>query len=184
HSWSECRLGREHEETAHRIEVLLQQLGVSPDERSTVKPAIAKSKQYSCPAIALELANGKIVTGRQNLMDAASGAVINGIKELAGIGDEVHLMSRVVLEPILRTKQDYLGEHSQVLKLEEVLIALSICAATNPTAELALSKLQYLRGCEAHSSCILTDQDASLLRRLGINCTSEPVFENNMLFAD
>ena len=112
------------------------------------------------------------------------GAVINGIKELAGIGDEVHLMSRVVLEPILRTKQDYLGEHSQVLKLEEVLIALSICAATNPTAELALSKLQYLRGCEAHSSCILTDQDASLLRRLGINCTSEPVFENNMLFAD
>ena len=183
-AWSDCRVGRESEETAHRIEVLLQQLGVSPDERSTVRPAIEKSKQYSCPAIALQLENGKIVTGRQNLMDAASGAVINAIKELAGIGDEVHLMSRVVLDPIIRTKQDYLGGHSSILNLEEVLIALSICAATNPTAELALSKLKYLRGCEAHSSCILTDQDAGLLRRLGINCTSEPVFESNMLFTD
>ena len=117
-------------------------------------------------------------------MDAASGAVINAIKDLAGIGDEVHLMSRVVLEPIIKTKLEYLGGHSSILNLEEVLIALSICAATNPTAELALSKLVYLNGCEAHSSCILSDQDAGLLRRLGIHCTCEPVFENNALYID
>ena len=184
HAWSDCRLGREKEETAHRIEVLLQQIGATAEDRRVVRPAIAKSQQYDCPAIALELPNGKIITGRQNLMDAASGAVINAIKELAGIADNVHLMSRVVLDPIIKTKQDYLGGHSTILNLEEVLISLSICAATNPTAELALSQLPYLRGCEAHSSCILSDSILSIFHRLGINCTSEPVFESNDLFKE
>ena len=93
-------------------------------------------------------------------------------------------MSPVIMEPILKMKREMLGRRNPTLNLEEVLIALSICAATNPTAELALSKLAYLKNCEAHTSYILSEPDAGILRRLGLNVTSEPVFETNALFHD
>ncbi len=136
--------------------------------------------------MAIELPDGKIVTGRsQHLMNAASSAIINATKALAGIADEVHLMSPVILEPILKMKREMLRRRTPTLNLEEVLIALSICAATNPTAELALSKLVLLKNCEAHTSYILSEPDAGILRRLGMNVTrSEPVFETNSLFND
>ena len=117
-------------------------------------------------------------------MDAASSVIINAIKTLAGISDEVHLISPVILEPILKMKREMLGRRNPTLNLEEVLIALSICAATNPTAELALSKLIHLKNCEAHTSYIISESDAGILRRLGLNVTSEPVFETNALFHD
>lgn len=186
HAWCECRLGREEPDTAHRIETLLSQLNADVETvRRVVRPAKQKAAESGSAAMAIELPDGRIVTGRsQHLMNAASSATINAIKTLAGISDEVHLMSPVILEPILKMKREMLGRRNPTLNLEEVLIALSICAATNPTAELALSKLAYLKNCEAHTSYILSEPDAGILRRLGLNVTSEPVFETNALFHD
>ena len=183
-TWCECRLGREEPGTAHRIETLLSQLNVNAEElRRVVRPAKEKAAVSGSPAMAIELPDGKIVTGRSHhLMNAVPSTIINAIKTLAGIADEVHLISPVVLEPIMKMKQDMLGRRNPVLNLEEVLIALSICAATNPMAELALSKLALLKNCEAHASYIISEPDAGILRRLGMNVTSEPVFETNSLY--
>ena len=184
HTWCECRLGREEPAKAHRIETLLSQLNVDTEElRRVVRPAKEKAAASGSAAMAIELPDGKIVTGRSHhLMNAVPSTIINAIKTLAGIADEVHLISPVVLEPIVKMKQDMLGRRNPVLNLEEVLIALSICAATNPMAELALSKLALLKNCEAHASYIISEPDAGILRRLGMNVTNEPVFETNSLF--
>ena len=186
HTWCECRMGREEPDTAHRIETLLSQLDADAEKvRRVVLPAKRKAEESGSAAMAIELPDGTIVTGRsQHLMDAASSVIINAIKTLAGISDEVHLISPVILEPILKMKREMLGRRNPTLNLEEVLIALSICAATNPTAELALSKLIHLKNCEAHTSYIISESDAGILRRLGLNVTSEPVFETNALFHD
>lgn len=173
----DCRLGREKDSTLEKIKSIMQQLGVTPRDRHTVTPALEKSQAANAPAAALELEDGRIITGRKTqLMSASASAVVNSVKALAGLDDKIMLISPIVLEPILRLKGEILGSASSVLKLDDVLIALSICAATNPTAALAVSCLPKLRGCDFHSTQMLRSGDEGTLRKLGLNVTCEPVF--------
>ena len=126
----------------------------------------------------MELPDGTIVTGRtSDLLGAASALLLNSLKVLGGISDDIRLISPVIIEPIQHLKVDHLGNRNPRLHTDEVLIALSICAATNPTAELAMEQLNKLRGCEVHSSVILSSVDEKVFRRLGVNITCEPIYE-------
>ena len=133
--------------------------------------------------MAIELPDGQIVTGKSSeLMNDTASAVLNSIKLLAGLADEILLISPIVLEPIVRLKKEVLGSRYPVLKLEEVLQALSISAATNPTAELAMKQLPKLRGCDAHCSDIITQADGATFLKLGVNYTCEPQFPTKDLY--
>lgn len=173
----DVKLGKEKSETLDKIISIMQQLNISSDERPVVVAASEKKKSSGCASAAIELPDGKIITGRTtSLMSASASAVINSIKVLAGLDDKIMLISPIVLEPILSLKSDILGSSSSVLKLDDVLTALSICAATNPTAAHAIGYLKELRGCDYHSSQMLRSGDEGTLRKLGMNITSEPVF--------
>ncbi|MFQ8600498.1 MAG: hypothetical protein ACLSAP_07870 [Oscillospiraceae bacterium] len=120
------------------------------------------------PAAALELPDGKVVLGKtSSLLGASAAALLNALKALGGINHKMHLISPIVIEPIQRLKTQHLGNSNPRLHTDEILIALSISAATNPTAELALGQLPRLRGCEMHSSVILSQVDEVTLKKLG-----------------
>ena len=115
-------------------------------------------------------------------MDASAAVILNSIKHLANISDDIHLLSPVILEPIKSLKLKTLGINNTVLNCEEILIALSICAATNPTAQVALDKLKMLKGCQAHSTTIITTNDEQTFRRLGIDITCDPEYQSESLY--
>ncbi len=170
-------------EACQRIEFLMSSLGLRTTDRSTVVPAVQKAKDSGRSAVAIELPDGQIVTGKSSeLMNDTASAVLNSIKLLAGLADEILLISPIVLEPIVRLKKEVLGSRYPVLKLEEVLQALSISAATNPTAELAMKQLPKLRGCDAHCSDIITQADGATFLKLGVNYTCEPQFPTKDLY--
>ena len=170
-------------ETCKRIEFLLSSQGLRPTDRSTVAPALEKAKESGLSVGAIELPNGTIVTGKASeLMNNTASLVLNSIKVLAGLPDEMLLISPIVLEPIIKMKKDILGSSYPSLKLEEVLQALSISAATNPIAEFARAQLPKLRGCDAHFSDIITQDDASTFLKLGVNFTTEPEFPTKSLY--
>ncbi|MEA4822553.1 MAG: DUF1846 domain-containing protein [Clostridiaceae bacterium] len=178
------KFGRCDAETAQRVELLLKQLSMTPADRAVVEPACRRAAETGVPVLSIQLADGRIITGKASkLLGAPSSCVLNSVKVLAGLADELHLLSPVFLEPITRLKKDRLKSKDPTLNLSETLMTLSICAATNPTAELALSKLDGLRGCEAHSSCILSNNDERTLRKLGLNVTCEPEFSSDDLFS-
>jgi len=182
-AWCEYKQGLIDMDTAQRVELLMKEVGVKTYDRKVVKPALEKAEKVGAPVVAIMLNNGKIVTGKEsNLMNAPSSAILNSIKELSGISDQIHLISPIVLEPILNMKEKIMKSKHPVLNLEEILIALSISAATNPTAQLAMTKLVELRNCEAHSTCMLNHTDESILRKLGINLTCEPQFPSKDLY--
>lgn len=161
-----------------KLELLMKKAGVSLDDRSVVAPALAVSEKTENPAAALELPDGKIITGKTSeLLGASSALMLNALKTLAGIEDDVHLISPVIIEPIQHLKTEHLRNRNPRLHTNEVLIALSICAATDENAELAMQQLDKLRGCELHSSVILSPVDENVFRRLGINFTCEPVYQ-------
>ena len=131
----------------------------------------------------MELADGSLVTGKNSpLMHATSALVLNAIKELAGLPDHLHLLSPQIIESVARLKESILGSRTASLDLDEALITLSISAATNPTAELALEKLKELQGCEVHLTHIPTPGDEAGLKRLGVHLTSEARFSTRDLF--
>ena len=170
-------------DVAHRIEALMQQLDITPSDRLVAVAASEREEEVGASVTAIELPDGRIITGKQSeLMSAPAAALLNSIKALSGISDEIYLLSPIVLEPMQRMKRDILKSHTQRLDLEEVLIALSICAATNSMVELAITKLASLAGCEAHSTSILSPIDESMLRKLKLNFTCEPKFSNNSLY--
>lgn len=170
-------------EACQRIEFLMSSLGLRTTDRRTVVPAVQKAKDSGRSAVAIELPDGQIVTGKSSeLMNDTASAVLNSIKLLAGLADEILLISPIVLEPIVRLKKEVLGSRYPVLKLEEVLQALSISAATNPTAELAMKQLPKLRGCDAHCSDIITQADGATFLKLGVNYTCEPQFPTKDLY--
>ena len=178
------KCGRCDMETAQRVELLLKQLSMAPSDRAVVEPACQRAAAGGSPAVAIQLPDDRIVTAKSSkLLGAASGCILDAIKAIAGLSDELHLLSPTVLEPVTKLKKDSLHSKDPTLTLPETLMTLAICAATNPTAELALSKLDQLRGCEAHSSCMLSDDDARTLRKLGLNVTCEPEFPSNDLFS-
>ena len=115
-------------------------------------------------------------------MSACASAALNAVKVLSNIDDDMLLLSPVVLAPIIQLKKEVLREDKVKLDLNDVLTALSICAATNPIAEKAMNMLVRLSGCEAHSSCILPEKDLSVMRKLGVNITCEPEFGSKDLY--
>lgn len=186
--------GTTDQETLTRAELLMKNLNLSPEDRNVVLPArkviekqgasvIEDTTYESLCAAAIELQDGTIVTGKNScLMDAASSLILNAIKTVAGIPDNIHLLSRNVINSIQRLKDDILSEKFLSLNLEETLIALGISATTNPTAQLALSKLKELAGCEVHFTHIQSPTDENVLRKLKVNVTADPNFPSKNLF--
>jgi len=190
----EYAMGLTAKSTVQRVEVLMNELAVSPDDREVVQPARQASrlarkeadkgnKGIFCGA-AILLADGSIVTGSNSpLMHAASSLVLNAAKKLAGIPAKLHLLSGNILESIGELKQDVLNRKTVSLDLEETLIALSISSTTSPTARLVMEQLKNLRGCEAHMTHMPTPGDETGLRRLGVNLTCDASFATKDLFA-
>ena len=174
----EQKQGKGSDETVRKLELLMKKAGVTPEERKVVAPALQRAEQTGAPAAAMELPDGTIVTGKtSDLLGASSALLLNALKKLAGMRDSLHLISPVVLDPIQHLKVDHLGNRNPRLHTDETLIALSICAATNPMAELAMEQLDKLRGCEVHSSVILSPVDEKTFKRLGVNLTCEPRYK-------
>ncbi|MGM9589289.1 MAG: DUF1846 domain-containing protein [Faecousia sp.] len=171
----DLKQGKGREETVRKLELLMKKAGVDASQRKVVAPALARAEETGDTATAMELPDGTIVTGRTtDLLGASSAVLLNALKKLAGIPDELHLISPVVLDPIQHLKVDHLGNRNPRLHTDETLIALSICAATNPMAEMAMQQLSKLRGCDVHSSVILSAVDERTFKRLGCNLTCEP----------
>lgn len=171
------------EEEVRRLELLMKKAGISTDYRKVVSAALAKAEETGNPATAMELPDGKIITGKtSSLLGASAALLLNALKELAGIADDILLISPVVIEPIQKLKVNHLGNENPRLHTDEVLLALSICAATNPTAQLALEQLKRLKGCEVHSSVILASVDMSTFKKLGMNVTCEPRYQTKNLY--
>ncbi|HIS68891.1 MAG TPA: DUF1846 domain-containing protein [Candidatus Gallacutalibacter stercoravium] len=183
HALCDQRQGRLDEEAVYKAELLMSKAGVSTADRPVVAPALARAEETGMPAAAIQLADGTVVTGKtSSLLGASAAVLLNALKKLAGIGHRMKLISPIVIEPIQNLKTRHLGNHNPRLHTDEILIALSISAATNPTAEQALKQLPKLRGCEAHSTVILSQVDDSIFRKLGINLTCEPKYQTKKLY--
>ena len=185
-------MGVVEKEALHRIELLVQELGIKPEDRSVVLPARAAAERARekgkgnagvfCGA-AIKLKDGRIVTGCNSpLMHAASSLVLNAAKELAGIPDAMHLLPQNITESIARLKSEILHDKKVSLDLSETLTALGISAISNTAAEFALKKLKELKGCEVHITHIPTPGDEAGMRKLGVNLTSDPEFSTKSLF--
>jgi len=175
--------GKVQKSALSKVELLMKNTGISAEERHPVMPALKKAEETQCPCVAIELPDGTIITGKTtSLLGASSAALLNAIKYLAGIDDEVLLISPTEIEPIQKLKVGYLGNENPRLQAEEVLLALAINAASNETAEVVLKQLPKLRRSEAHSSVILSQIDIAVFRQLGVNMTCEPVYQNKRLF--
>lgn len=170
-------------ETANRIELIMKNIDISKKDRPVVAAANTRFEETGRPSVAIMLDDGRIITGRaSNLMNSGASAVLNAIKVLANLPDELHMISPAVLAPIIRLKDEHFKNKNTVLDMEEVLIALSISAATNVTVEYAMSKLPLLAGCEVHSSHLVIQNDDDVFRKLGLNLTCEPLFPTKDLF--
>ena len=182
-TWCYYKEGRLEIEAVEKLEIIMKQLGITPEQGHAVSPAIKKAGQSESPAMAMMLHDGSIITGRTtDVLASASSLVLNCVKKIADVQDSVHLISPVVLEPMLILKKKIMKNKSPLLNLDEVLIALSICAATNPLVEKCLLKLQDLEGCDAHSSHMISKTDENALKNLGINVTCTPEFASDNLY--
>lgn len=176
----DVKKGLESKETVYKLELLLKQMNLSSDNRSVVGAALQREEETGHPCVAIELPNGKVITGKTtDLLGASAAALINSLKELAGINHKLHLVTKEALEPIQTVKTRYLGSRNPRLHTDEVLIALSVSAATNPASANALEQLPFLRGCEVHSSVILSPVDERMFKKLGLNLTCEPKYEES-----
>lgn len=177
------KMGRVDIDAVEKVELIMKALDLEPTDRTVVEPALEKAEQTGAPAVAAQLPDGSILTGKtSDLMTAPAAMTLNSLKYLAGIADEILLLSPVVLKPILRLKKLMQPGREPVLNLKEVLTALSICEATNPLASLVLAKLPAMKGCEVHCSNILSVNDEQSLRELGLNVTCEPEFPTKNLY--
>lgn len=176
------KMGLVDKETPDSIKVLMNQLNINENIIEVVKSTINKHNKTGKPVIALQLPNKKIITGKESdLLSAPSALIINAIKTLSKIPDNIDLLSPYLLEPILKLRKD---KNNNPLQLQEVIIALSICSATNPSVEKALTYLKKLKDCEAHASYIITNGEKKTLSELGIRLTCEPISHSDNLFYD
>lgn len=174
----DAKQGKGSEDVVFKLELLMKKVGVTPEIRRVVKPALERAEQTGAPATAIELPDGRIVTGKtSDLLGASSALLLNALKALGGMPEDLHLISPVALDPIQHLKVDHLGNRNPRLHTDETLIALSISAATSPAAELAMEQLSKLRGCDLHSSVILSSVDEQIFKRLGVNLTCEPRYK-------
>ena len=151
---------------------------MTPDLCPAIAAALKKAEETDAPAAAMQLESGQMITGKtSSLLGAAAALTLNALKALAGIDKETDIISPSALEPICTLKTKYLHHRNPRLHSDEVLLALSISSATSEDAAKALSKLDELRGLDAHFSVIPSRTDEKIFKRLGINLTSEPQFE-------
>lgn len=176
-----CRLAKGDckVDEVYKIELLMKQAKITTDIRKVVSAALVKAENTGLPAAAIELADGRIITGKtSDLLGASSALILNAVKALCGLEDELHLIAPHVLEPVQTLKTHYLGSKNPRLHTDETLIALSISAASDEKAKLALEQIPKLRGCQVHSSVLLSAVDMKTFKRLGIDLTTEPRYEN------
>ena len=176
-------LGEDAEDISYKAELLMRTANLSPEDRPVVAAAKEKADRTGAPAAAMELADGRIVTGKtSSLLGASSALLLNALKALAGIKKEIDLISATIIEPIQDLKVNHLGNHNPRLHTDEILVALSICAATDPKAALAMRQLPLLEGLEAHSTVILPQVDEGIFRRLKVNLTCDPKYQSHNLY--
>ena len=178
------KLGKADKVQIDKLTNLLQQLSLNPrTDRPCVAPANVKANTTGRRACAYELQDGKIITGKaSDIMSATSAATINAMKYLADINDEIELIPAYVLNPVLDLKRNVLGSKTSSLKLDDVLLALTVASNTNPTVKLALRQLPKLRGSDLHSSVMLRSGDEKTLKKLGVRTTMNDIFPENSLF--
>lgn len=170
-------------EEVYKIEVLMKQAKITPEDRTVVTAANRLADLRESPAAALELPDGRIVTGKtSDLLGASAAVLLNAVKELGGIPDDVHLIAPSAIEPIQRLKVNYLGSKNPRLHTDEILIALSMSAADDKVAQKALDQLPRLQGCQVHTSVMLSDVDIKVFNKLGLQLTSEPVYEDKKIY--
>lgn len=166
-----------------KIVLIMDKLGLSPNDRQVVPAALNCALKSGTPCAALQLNDGRIVTGKTtDLMGCSSSVLLNALKVLANIDDSVKLISPLAIEPIQALKTRFLGSLNPRLHTDEVLIALSISAANDELAKAAMAQLKYLSGCEIHTTTILGSVDERVFRSLGLNVTSEPVYSTKKLY--
>lgn len=185
----EYKKGYVDKETLERSKLIMEELKLKESDRKVVLPArehsqkLKQDKNEICPVVTLELEDGSIMHGRTSeVLDATAAVILNAIKHLANISDDIHLLSPVILEPIRTLKEKNFGVKNTALNCEEVLIALSICAATNPMAQVALEKLPMLKGCQAHSTTIISGHDEQTFRKIGIDVTCDAEYSSDSLY--
>ena len=183
HTLCQKRQGTAGDDQILKLELLMKQAGVTIDDRAVVSAANIKAETTGEPAAAIQLPDGRVLTGRTStLLGASSALLLNALKALAGIPDEVQLISPTAIGPIQDLKTNYLGNRNPRLHTDETLIALSICAASDDTAKAAVEQLKNLKGSEVHSSVILSHIDMNTFRKLGVNLTCEPHYQNQKLY--
>ena len=166
-----------------KLELVMQQAGVTPDICPAVAASLQKAEETGKPAGAMVLPDDRVVTGKtSSLLGASASLLLNALKAQGGVSDKLDLISAQVIEPISKLKIESLGHHNPRLHSDEVLIALCISALTNPIAQLAQEQLGSLRGCDAHFSVIISEEDIKLYKRLGIHVTCEPRYEVKKLY--
>ncbi len=179
----ELRKGNAGEEPVAKIELLMKNAGLTISDRPVVMAANVRSEQTGGPAAAMEMEDGAILTGKTTtLLGASSALILNALKYLGNIEDDVKLLSPKIIEPIQELKVKHLGNHNPLLHLDEILIALSIAAVTDPMAKKALEQLPKLSGLEVHSSVILSQVDVGVFKKLGVNLTCEPMYQTKKLY--
>ncbi len=180
----EVRKGMAESGAFYKLELLMNQMGIVSADRPCVSPALAKAEETGgAPAMAMELPDGRIVTGKtSSLLGACSACMLNALKALAGIDDDVTLLSPEIIRPLQHLKVEHIGNTNPRLHVDETLIALSVCAVTDPIASAAMEALSLLRGAEAHSTVILAQTDSKVLGKLGVNLTCEAVYESHKLY--
>lgn len=179
------RLAKEqgNSEEVYKLNLLMKQAKIKPEDRRVVPPCLDRAKEQNAPAAAMELADGTIVTGKTSgLLGASAAVLLNAIKMLGKIPHDTHLIAPSAIEPIQTLKTTYLGSKNPRLHTDEVLIALSMSAATDPASKKALDQLPKLRGCQVHTSVMLSNVDIKTFKKLGIDLTSEPVYEHKKLY--
>ena len=179
----EFKKGHADEEAIRKIEIIMSTTNISTEMRRCVSPALKKAELTDGPAVAIELPDGSIVTGKtSSLLGASSSALLNALKKLGNINDEIPLISPSIIEPIQRLKINSLGNNNPRLHTDEILIALAISATTNPLSHLALQQLDKLKNCEAHSTVILSQVDMTTFRKLNMNLTCEDKYQTKKLY--
>ncbi len=175
---SDFMKGKGEADAVKKIELLINREGISADICPAIEASIKKAEMTGAPAGGMVLPNGKVITGKtSNLLGASSALLLNALKELAGIDENLNIISPEVIEPICNLKTKNLHHRNPRLHSDEVLLALCVSAVTNSDAQLAIDQLEKLKGCDAHFSVIISNVDEKLYRRLGINITCEPRYE-------
>jgi uncharacterized protein (UPF0371 family) len=173
--------GKSKENEVYKIELLMKQAKITTDDRKVTVAAKERADKLGVPTAAIELSDGKIITSKTtDLLGASAALLLNALKYLGDIRDDLHLISPEAIEPIQKLKTQYLGGKNPRLHTDEVLIALSVSAVNDKNASKALEQLPKLKGCQVHTTVMLSDVDIKTFKKLGVDLTSEPVLKSKL----